>query len=398
MAKSKGIVERLSKPFLIIFAVVCMVPGVVAQNPAPSDSQSNENQSWNASGNSQGAIPTRSTESHTQRDGRTVDKQSLEIRGVDGRYQPYRDVETEKIRVDATTTRTVQRTYGRGPDGQRTLIEVREDETRTQAGGDQKTVRTTSNPDGNGRLQVVQREVEETRQSSPGVSNTKTTVFTPDTNGGFSPAVQSEERDTQKNNGSVEFRKTTRLPDGNGGWQVQEVREGVTEQENAKSSSKEERVLRPGSDGNLSVVERTVTKESESPTGEKRQTVETYSTDIAGASSDGRLRLNQRVTSTHRTGTDGAQISEEQVEQRNPAEPGAPPRVTQKTIDIVRPGLSNASTETRTVQSLDSSGKLGTVWVDTRKTESTPAVQVDTKQSKNPDAVKVDTKAQPKQP
>ncbi|PYX89990.1 MAG: hypothetical protein DMG68_03325, partial [Acidobacteria bacterium] len=91
------------------------------------------------------------------------------------------------------------------------------------------------------------------------------------------------------------------------------------------------------------------------------------------------LRLNQRQTSVERSRPDGTRTREQQVEQRSAGEPAAGLRPTQKTIDIVRPGLSGKSQETTTIQSRDADGNMGTVWVDTTQTTTTPAIQVDTK-------------------
>src|SRR5689334_21337572 len=67
--------------------------------------------------------PTRTRESHTESNGRTIDRKTVERLGPDGRYVPYLDTETETVRVDANTTRTTERSFGRGPDGQRTLMQ-----------------------------------------------------------------------------------------------------------------------------------------------------------------------------------------------------------------------------------------------------------------------------------
>jgi hypothetical protein len=397
------IIMRLPYRVLLLSLCLCLSPFLSAQAPSSSDSQSSDdNKSWTATSDQQGPSgagfsPTRTSESHTHTDGRTVDKQTVELRGSDGTYQPLRDIERESIRVDASTTRNVERVYGRGPDGQRMLIQVREEESRTLPGGDQKVTRTTSNPDANGSLEVVQRELQETRKSSPDVEKTKTTVLMPDLNGGFSPISQSEETNTRKSATRVDFHKTTSVPDGNGGWQLQEVREGSVNDEADKTHTREERVLRPATDGNLTLIKRTVSKETQNAPGESRQTVEDYSADLPGTANDGTLHLNKRITTVHRTGADGGQVSEEQVEQPDPAAPGEPPRLTQKTIDIVSPGTGNASTHIRTVQGLDGNGDLSTVWVDTRKTETAPSVQVDTKQANAPASVTVDTKSPPKQ-
>jgi hypothetical protein len=216
--------------------------------------------------------------------------------------------------------------------------------------------------------------MQDTRQTSSNVQDTKTTFLTPSANGGLVASRQTEERQTKIADHNVEFHKSTLLPDLNGNWQLSEVREG-TIKDDGKDRTKEERVLRPGSDGNLSVVERTIGKESENATGEMRGTVETYSTDLPGG--DGRLSLEQRVTTIHGKDQTGTESTEVQTEQRNPGEPSDGLRLTQKAIDIVRPGLGGSNHETRTIQSLDSNGSLGVVSVDTRQQHNSSAIQVD---------------------
>jgi hypothetical protein len=370
----------------VLLPVLCLAPlRAPAQTQSSSDASSGEtNQSWTSTTQQQlssSLNPTRTSETHTEAGGRTVDHQSIEHMGMDGRYELYRDVQKETVKVDATTVRTVERTFGRDSDGRKTLVQVTEEETRSLPGGEVKVVRTTSDPDANGALQMVQREIQDTKQMSPNVQETKTTLLTADPNGGLTASRQTQERQTKSGDHNVEFRKSTLLPDLNGTWQLSEVREGTVKND-GKDRTKEERVLRPGTDGNLSVVERTVRKESENAAGEKRDTVETYSTDLPGSAIDGSLRLNQRITTVHRKGEDGAQSTEKQVEQRNPAQPSDSLRVTEQAIDIirpgiVRPGLGGTTREMQTIRSLDSNGSLGVVSVDTRKQENSPAIQVD---------------------
>lgn len=362
-----------------ILIVVCLTPlGAIAQTQGgPDASTGDTNRSWTATSQQQlpgGANPTRTSETHTEAGGRTVDNQSVERMGMYGRYEPYLDVQKETVKVDATTVRITERTFSRDSDGRKTLVQVTEEEKRSLPGGEVKSVRTTSNPDANGGLQIVQREMQDTRQTSPNVQVTKTTLLTPSSNGGLVASRQTEERQTKITDHNVEFRKSTVLPDLNGNWQLSEVREG-TVKDDGKDRTKEERVLRPGSDGNLSVVERTVGKESVGATGDKRYTVETYATDLPGG--DGRLLLDRRVTSVHRKDQNGTQSTEVQTEQRNPGEPSDGLRLTQKAIDIVRPGFGGANRETQTIQSLDSNGNLGVVSVDTRRQDNPSAIQVD---------------------
>jgi len=379
---------------LILLLVWLALQCSLAQTQSGSKASTGEtSQSWTATTQQQlpGSLnPTRTSETHTEAGGRSVGNQSIEHMGMYGRYEPYLDVQKETIKVDATTVRTIDRTFGRDSDGRKTLVQVTEEESRTLPGGEVKVVRTTSDPDANGGLQIVQREIQDTRQTAPNVQETKMTLLTPTSNGGLAPSRQTEERQTKSSDHSVEFRKSTSLPDSNGNWQLSEVREG-TVNDNGKDRTKEERVLRPGTDGNLSVVERTVSKESQNTAGEKRGTVETYSNNLPGTPVDEGLRLNQRIMTVHRTGEDGRQFTEKQVEQRNPGQPDDSLRLTQEAIDIVRPGNARPGTggttrETQTLRSLDSNGDLGVVSVDTRTQDNSPAIQVDIAPAKTPQA------------
>jgi hypothetical protein len=350
-----------------------------AQTQNSSDTASaDSNQSWATTTRQQlpsSLNPSRTSETHTEAGGRTVDNQSIETMGMYGRYAPYLDVQKETVKVDANTVRTIERAYGRDSDGRKTLVQLNEEEKRSLPGGAVKVVRTTSNPDANGGMQVVQREIQDTRQINPNVQETKTTFFTASSNGGLAASMQTTERDTKTSEHNFEFRKSTLLPDLNGGWQVGEVREG-TVKEDGKDRTKDERVSRPGADGNLAVVERTLSKESENAAGEKRSAVETYSNNLPGSPVDDSLRLNQRVTTVSRKNEDGKQSTETQVEQRNPGQPSDRPRLTEQTIDIVRPALDGTTRQTQTLRSLDSSGGLGVVSVDTRNQDTSPAIKI----------------------
>ncbi len=373
----------------LLFSLIVCLPSGFAFGQAQSGvgtSSDDSKQSWTATTQQQlpsNLNPTRTSESHTQAGGRTVDNQSVQAMGTDGHYSPYLDVQKETVKVDANTVRTIERSFGRDSDGRKTLVQVTEEEKHSLPGGEVKVTRSTSDPDANGSLQLVQREVQDVRQISPTVQETKSTLLTPSSNGGLTASMQTTERETKTSEHNVEFRKSTLLPDSNGNWQVNEVREG-TIKEDGKNRTKQESVLRPGTDGNLSVVERTVSKESQNGAGEKRGTVETYASD-PGSPMDG-LRLEQRVTTVHRKSDDGVQSTDQRIEQRNPGQPSDGLLVTEQAIDIVRPGTGGATRETQTVRSLDSNGELGVVSVDTRKQENAPAVRVEIAPAKTPAA------------
>jgi hypothetical protein len=339
---------RVSEP-LVLFVIVacfCCVPALWAQ---ASDSQSGDaSQSWTATTetHSDGESLTRTVESHAQSGNRTLDNQSLQRRGSDGRFEPFQDIEKTTVRVDANTVRTTTRTFGRDADGAKTLVQITEEEKRTLPGGDSSVVRNTSSPDVDGKLQLVQRELAETKKVSKDVEETKTTVLAPSVNGGLAPSMKVEERRTSSANGTVESQKTTLFPDGTGRWQVSEVRQATTTPD-GKNRSTDERVSRPDPDGKLGEVSRTVSKESVSTTGEKRNTVDTYSTDVPGSAPDGRLHLIERATTAERPNSTGAQA-------------------------------------TRTVQQRDANGSFGVVSVDTTKSDNANVVQVQIAPSQSP--------------
>jgi hypothetical protein len=203
----------------------------------------------------------------------------------------------------------------------------------------------------------------------------------PSVNGGLAPAMKVQERRPAGANSTFESKKTTLLPDGAGTWQVDEIRQTTTRQE-GKSLSSEERLSRPDSDGELGEISRTVSKESETASGEKRNTVETYSLDVPGTSRDGSLHLVERATTSQRTSSTG-QTTEQQVEQPDPGAPGSSLRVTRLTTDTVRPGPSGAQAM-RTIQARDANGSFGTVSVDTSKSDNIHVIQVQITPSDKP--------------
>jgi hypothetical protein len=363
----------------LVFCLASLALGMRAQTSG--DSSGNGDNSWVSSTQKQStsgdANPTRTRQSHVVQDGRVIDKESTERLGPDGRYEPYLDVEKETLQVDGGTTKTINRTFVRDSDGRRTLRQVTEAETRTLPGGGQKSTLTTSNPDADGRLLVVQREIQDTSQISADVKETKTTILTPSSNGGLTASIQRDERETRRNDGLVEFKKSTSLPDANGNWVVNEVKEGAIRSD-GKNQAREETVLRPDNDGRLAVTDRTVTRESESTPGNKQQTIESYSTTVPGGFGEGRLNLNQRVSTVQTMSADGRQVSQTQTDGRNPGEPAAGLRPTQQTIDIIRPGPDGKSQEQHTIQSPGPSGSLSVTWVDTRQVTRSSSVKIDT--------------------
>jgi hypothetical protein len=291
---------------------------------------------------------------------RKAETQSLERMGADGHYEPYFDVEKETIRVDSDTVRTAERSYAWDSDGQRRqLVQVIEGQTRTLADGVVKTVRTTSNTYAEyGNLQAVQQEVEVKKQISADVQETTTSVFALQ-NGGVSELSRTEERDTRRGH-SIEFQKTNLVRDGNGGWQTREVRQGVAKED----GSKEENVLWPDSEGKMSVVQRTTSKQSMAAGGGTQVITETYSLDRTGWARDGKMHLVERVTTISRLGQDGQQSTQATFENPNPGSATDGLRVTSQSLDVVVRGADGIAHEVRTLREIDGSGNMRVVRVD----------------------------------
>jgi hypothetical protein len=364
----------------IISVALCVGAAVCVQ--AQDQKQSSTDQSWTATTETTVANsnPSRTTENCSKSRNRTVDKQRVEVLGLDGHYRPDSETETEIVRVN-DTTRTVVREYGWDGNGRRTLSQVTEEEARSAASGDGQTVRTTSSSDVNGNLQVVKREIADTKKTSPDAQETKTKVYLADGNGGFNMAVQTQEVQKRSDDNKVEVKKTMLLPDGNGNWKVGEVKE-KTIKDDGKKRTTEERVWRPDYEGRLSECSRTVGEETENSAGERTSIVETYSRDVPGSAEDGSMHQTQRVTTLQKRESNG-ETTEQQVEQPNPGNPSDGPQVTAKTKYTVRYAASG-SEKTKTIQVRDGNGAFQVFSVETRKSEQVPPTQVRTAPSDKP--------------
>lgn len=340
-----------------------------------TDSQRTDaRKSWSATTEPQVSVyvnPQRMTESHTETDNHTVDTQSIERLGPDGRFEPYVDIEQEFIRVNGTTGRTVVRTFGRDGGGQRTLTQVAEEVRENFPGGRGKVVRTICTPVPDGHLSIVQRDVTEIEEIGSGVQEAKTTVFLSDGSRGLAPNLQTRERRTRTGDHTVEVQKTTLLLDGGGNWQVYEVKKSTIKDGDAPSG--EETVSRLGADGKLSVASYSIRQGIKTGPGEGHTSVETYSTEIPGLASDGNLHLSQRVTTVCRSHSDSGHATEQQLEQPDPWNPSDGLEVRMRTIEVVS---RDGKLQTRTVQLRDGSGNLRIISAETRKANQNEAVQV----------------------
>ena len=325
--------------------------------------------------------PTRTTESHTRSGTRTFDKKNVEVLNADGVYEPYYDVETETVQENATTTRSIARTYNPGVNGTKELSQVTEEEAQDSENGDANRVRTTSNPDSNGNLQVVEREVTDATKKDSELLNTQTTVFLIDISGTLAPTMQIHEQQKRGVNGELALVKTTSLRDANGGWQVYEVGE-QTIKEDGQNRSIDERISRRDFEGNVSPVSQVVSYAAQ-VNGEATTTADRYSIDVPGSARDGKLHLVERGTTVQKNDP-GRTTTERQIELPDPGDPQAGLVVSMKTSNVVVSDLQETE-ETDTTSTRNPDGaNFSVVSVETKKTDQIPAIQVQIAPSDKP--------------
>jgi hypothetical protein len=364
---------------LVVIGACCLCLSAFAQTSDSRTAEESTN-SWAATTDLKSddllpeRIPVRIIESHSENGNRTLDKRSVEIRGTDGHFEPYQDIERETRTLDASTVRTTMRTFAHDVNGKKALVQVTEEEKHILPGDDSNMMRVTYNPDVNGRLQAVQREIVETKKIAKDLEEANTTVMLASINGGLAPAFKTHELRKRAANDTVETEKTTWLPDVNGKWQLSEIRQTIATQE-AKDRSLEETVFRPDAEGKVGQISRVVSQESDFSSGEKRSVMETYSIDVPGATRDGSLHLVERKTSTGSSSSTGERATEQKVEQINPGDPGSGLRVS-VLVDGKIVSEPSGEQSTVTIRARDSNGSFGTVSVDMTKADRIPTVQI----------------------
>jgi hypothetical protein len=353
-----------------------------------SDSQSLSSKSWTTTTDSTSdnstptRIPTRITERHTRKGALSLDERSVQIRGSDGRFETYQEIEKETVQVGPDTVRIAARTFARDVNGARSLVQVTEEERRTLPSGDSHVVRVTSNPDVNGKLEPVQREILETKRVSSDTEETNSIVMLPSANG-LVPARKTLEVRKEGTNERAESKKTTWLPDVNGEWQLSEIQTDITQQV-AGHRIKEERVSRLGAEGKMEEVSRVVSDEADSE-AEGRQSIvkRSYSMDVPGATRDGSLHLVERATVAQRTSPNGERVTQRTVEQADPGDPGAGLHVSILVNETMVAGPSGEES-TVTIRGRDANGNVGVVEVDTTKSDKGLTIQIEPSPSATP--------------
>lgn len=293
----------------------------------------------------------------------------MEVLGLDGVYEPYYDIETERIEESATTRRSIVRTYNPGPNGEKQLVKVEEEETRNTTDG-VNTVRTTSNADLDGNLEIVERELATTTHSVNS-NNTQTTVYLKDVNGKLAPSMQTREQQEHGTNGDITTTITS-FPDVDGRWQVYEVRE-QTIKGDAHSRTMHDRLSRRDFVGNVSPVSE-VTNTTRQNDGQVTTLGKTSSIDVAGMTRYSTLHLTQQST-TVQSRMPERMTTEHYIEQLVPGDSTTGLSTVSKLTDIIT-ARSSGTVQTSTVVTQYPDGYPSVVSVYTRIVNRGSATQV----------------------
>ena len=324
------------------------------------------NESWRSSTESSAlnTSPSRTFESHVKTVDQTVDTKSVQVRGNDGRFAAYEDVETETVKVDAATVRTTTRTFGRDARGAKTLVRITEEEKHTLPNGDSKLVTVTSSAGMNQTLEVAEREIVETKRLGANVEEIKATLVRPTVNG-LAPVLKTHEIRKVGANDLEEAEKSTLVPDQSGNWQVSEIRQTKSRRDGNTRISEERIFCRDYQypQGKMNEVDHIVRKEFDGPAGQKRSTVEIYSVNQPGMTPDGKLRLVERATTVQSANSAGEQVTEQKVDKASAGEPNSGLRLKMVMNDTVRQSPSGTQ-ETRTTRKWDAMGDFRIVSVE----------------------------------
>ena len=349
----------------LVIGLACTAVGTQAQTPryrfhTPEASIASTQSEWLEA--TVGTTPVRRTETTTKTENGQVVTQRLETIGLYGRYQVLTEMEEETIEVDATTTRVIRRWFAPDAQGRPNVIEVTEEEHFRIPNEGERIVRNTSRPTLDGHFQLLRREIEETSHVSPTMRQTLTTVSQPDLNGRLTPFEQIRETEHEQEPGVSIVERTQLLLDGNGRWEPHEIRERVIRSQGGEVRT-EEQVSRRDANIQMSLVERTVTREWKDEQGAEHQTTQVYSDYISGNSSDNRLQLERELRITRQTRSDGSQQTIEELGRRSTLAPGSPLRVAERVLTVSRPVGRGGTQTTKTVQALDANGRYQTFTV-----------------------------------
>lgn len=283
------------------------------------------------------------------------DTHTIEQRRVDELRYSSAETETEIVRINNHTVQTTHRSYDLDANGRRQLVETVVEKISSQPSGKINAERTTSKRNTNGKFRVIRQDVQEMTPLGKDRYETNTTVFLPDINDSMSESEKIRQVERRTTGGIIELDRTQWLPNSNGEWSVSERRLSTTRDTKYQVLTDEE-VYRSDTNEELSLVEKSSSREWTDGEGRDRRSVETFKMDL-----DGRLSLNSRLMLVQTAFSDGTQQVIQELELRDPGTASSSLRLVEKIVETsigVSPDTIEKETE---VQARDVNGVLRTV-------------------------------------
>jgi hypothetical protein len=182
-------------------------------------------------------------------------------------------------------------------------------------------------------------------------------VMLPDINtGNLVPNAMVRELRRQQSPGVEQVHRTQLLPNGNGGWQTGEVRDEIVRTDANGNRSTERQVSAPDANGQLSVAERTVTRDT------KNGAVRTEQVDRYVPSVSGTLELDSHMRVVQTTGPGGTQVKSE-TDTRNPIAPSDGLKPSQITVQTSAPNAQGGRNVSSSTSGADPNGGMSQVTV-----------------------------------
>ncbi len=265
------------------------------------------------------------------------------------------EVESEVTRPDANSLRTTRRVYDIGPNGERVLIEVVVEDVRSTGTDALSATRTRSHRDVNGNLQVVRKEVQESAPAGPASYRTQTTIMSQDANGSLAPSEKIVQSERKGADGVVQIERTQQLINANRDWAPADRRVSTTREATGRLVT-DESVYRPDGNGKLVLSQKDVSSEFKDPQG---NTVQQREISVPNAS--GRFEVNERLSITRETYSDGSQRTTQTRFLKNAVAPSEGMKLVESITQTDTQAGSNATERVTAVQTPDVNGKLQTV-------------------------------------
>jgi hypothetical protein len=352
---------RLSAGLLVLVFGALGTTRVLALAEGPGQSRSEVQDS------SAGTAPARVTTTRDERDGRAVERTTVEGPSTRGEASALAETVATTRRGETTTERT-RNEYVIGANGGLQLASTVAERRVDRPDGGRRIVRDFSEPDANNRLRPTRREQEDTVAQADGRFRTIVEIAQPSVNGSLFTTVERTERlERREGEELVDLESTTWTdPAGNGRWEAIEQR--VLSRDTSGGSARSvETVYKTDGNGNLVESRRIETRERTEPGGREIRTQNIVDGGIGQVGGPPARPFQQRIEAVRTPRADGSWTATRTVSEMRDGRL----QVVERVVERARPDGRGGTVIEEETERLDVNGRLQTVRVS-RTNESAP--------------------------